>query len=389
MTQQLVVDPLDLLEELVAIDSVNPAMGGPGEAEMVARLAPLLRELGMDVSTPATLDHGRTNLLAVLPGIPGNPALLFEAHLDTVAQPANGIRPERTPNEQVGRGACDTKGAAAAMIAAIADVAASGEPRPTLVFAGVVDEEYRMGGSRALLDQLPEVAGAIVGEPTSLAPVRAHNGLVRFRVITHGRPAHTSRAQLGVNAVSAAARVVETLETRVSARLLVRSHPLTGPALLTAAVIRGGVAENIVPERCEIHYDRRLAPGEDVEAALAEIDRALDELRDNGDDVTLEPPSYVLPAVETPADHPLVRVAEEAVSDVLGRATVAGGVPYGTDASNLSGVGGIPCVVLGPGSIDLAHTDHEAVPLDEVRQATAIYAAIARRFAGVATEAAT
>ena len=77
------------------------------------------------------------------------------------------------------------------------------------------------------------------------------------------------------------------------------------------------------------------------------------------------------------------------MTDVLGRATVAGGVPYGTDASNLSGVGGIPCVVLGPGSIDLAHTDHEAVPLDEVRKATAIYAAIARRFAGVATEEAT
>ena len=77
------------------------------------------------------------------------------------------------------------------------------------------------------------------------------------------------------------------------------------------------------------------------------------------------------------------------MTDVLGLVTIAGGVPYGTDASNLSGVGGIPCVVLGPGSIDLAHTDQEAVPLDEVRRATAIYAGIARRFAGVVTEAAT
>jgi acetylornithine deacetylase/succinyl-diaminopimelate desuccinylase-like protein len=389
MTQELVVDPVDLLEELVAIDSVNPAMGGPGEGEMVARLAPLLGELGMDVSTPATLDDGRTNLIAVLPGTAGSRGLLFEAHLDTVAEPANGISTGRTQDGLLGRGACDTKGSAAAMIAAIAGIAAVAEPRPTLIFAGVVDEEYQMRGSRALVEQLPDVGGAIVGEPTSLRPIRAHNGLVRFRVITHGRAAHTSRAQLGVNAVAAAARVVINLESRVSARLLTSSHPLTGPALLTAAVIHGGVADNIVPERCEVHYDRRLAPGEDVEAALAEIDRTLDELRRNGDDVAREAPNTVLPAVETPADHALVRLAEEAASDVLGTATVAGGVPYGTDASNLSGIGGIPCVVLGPGSIDLAHTDREAVPLDEVRQAAAIYAAIARRFAEVVTAATT
>jgi acetylornithine deacetylase/succinyl-diaminopimelate desuccinylase-like protein len=387
MTASLVVDPLDLLEELVAIDSVNPAMGGPGEAEIADRLEALLREVGLEVSTPATLDDERTNLIGVLPGTLGDATLLFEAHLDTVAQPANPIRPARTADEQIGRGACDTKGSAAAMIAAIAELAASDAPRPTLVFAGVVDEEYHMRGSRALVDQLPPITGAIVGEPTSLRPIRAHNGLVRFRVVTHGRPAHTSRAELGVNALSAAARVITTLETRVSTRLLDSPHPLTGPALLTAAVIEGGVADNIVPERCEIRYDRRLAPGEAVENALAEIDRALDELRAVGDEITLERPSIALAAVETPANHPLVTLTEEVASEALSIAVVAAGVPYGTDASNLSGVGGIPCVVLGPGSIDLAHTDHEAVALHEVTKATAIYRGIARRFASVVSAA--
>jgi acetylornithine deacetylase len=381
------IDPLDLLEELVAIDSVNPAMGGPGEAEIVRRLAALLRELGLEVSTPASLDGERTNLIGVLPGTLDAAGLLFEAHLDTVAQPANPIRPVRTVDQQIGRGACDTKGSAAAMIAAIASLGHAGEPRPTLVFAGVVDEEYHMRGSRALVDELPSVAGAIIGEPTSLRPIRAHNGIVRFRVLTHGRPAHTSRAQLGVNALSVAARVIDALDAHVSVRLLDSPHPLTGPALLTAAMIEGGVADNIVPERCEIRYDRRIAPGEDVESALAEIDRVLDELRAHGDGITLEKPSIALPAVETPADHPLVTLAEEAASRALVSVVVAEGVPYGTDASNLSGIGGIPCVVLGPGSIDVAHTDHEAVALAEVTAATAIYTEMARRFAGVGAAA--
>ena len=76
-----------------------------------------------------------------------------------------------------------------------------------------------------------------------------------------------------------------------------------------------------------------------------------------------------------------VRLAEDSVEAVLGRPVTAGGVPYGTDASNLSGVGGVPCVVLGPGSIDQAHTDDEWVPVGEVRRAAVVYAELARRFA--------
>ena len=145
-------------------------------------------------------------------------------------------------------------------------------------------------------------------------------------------------------------------------------------------MIHGGVAPNVVPDRCRLWVDRRLAPGENPDAALAEIDDLLDELRERGDRITRKPPWVLLEAVETPADHPVVRLAEDSVEVVLGRPVTAGGVPYGTDASNLSGVGGVPCVVLGPGSIDQAHTDDEWVPVGEVRQAAVVYAEMARRF---------
>jgi acetylornithine deacetylase len=374
------MDPVELLEELVRIDSVNPAMGGPGEPEIVARLAGVLRDLGLEVSTPEVVD-GRRNLLATLPGSSGAPTLLLEAHLDTVAMPGDGLAVGRTDDRLVGRGSCDTKGSGAAMVAAMAELIGSGDERATVVFAGVADEEDRMLGSRALVDQLPPVDGAVIGEPTSLEPVRVHNGLARIAIEAHGRAAHTSRAHLGVNAISAASRVVSTLDERLLPRLTARAHPLAGPALLTPAVIHGGVAPNVVPDRCRLSVDRRLAPGENPHAALAEIDELLDELREHGDRITREPPWLLLEAVETSADHPVVRLAEESVEAVLGRPATAGGVPYGTDASNLSGVGGVPCVVLGPGSIDQAHTDDEWVPLEEVRQGAFVYAEMARRFA--------
>jgi acetylornithine deacetylase len=146
-------------------------------------------------------------------------------------------------------------------------------------------------------------------------------------------------------------------------------------------MIRGGVAQNLVPEWAEIEVDRRVAPGEDPAAALAELEALLDVLRARGDDLTCEVPMIEHPPVDTHADHPLVRLTESVVAQELGREVVAGGVPYGTDASCLSGIGGIPCVVLGPGSIDQAHTEDEWVLADEVVAAARIYEAIVLRSA--------
>jgi acetylornithine deacetylase len=379
------VDPLDLLEELLSIDSVNPTMGGPGERQVAESLARVLEGIGCQVTLrPGAGSEARPNLIATLPGRPGLPVVLLEAHLDTVAQPREGLRVRRDGGRVVGRGACDTKGSAAAMVAAIARIAEVRD-RPTVVFAGTADEEVAMTGARTLLAQLPHVDGAIVGEPTSLLPTRVHNGLLRFRIVARGRAAHTSRAHLGVNAVAAAARAVLAIQDDLVPRLQARAHPLAGPALATAAMIRGGVAPNLVPEWAEIEVDRRVAPGEDPAAALAELDALLDPLRARGDDLTREAPTIEQPPVETPADHPLVRLAESVVGEELGREVVAGGVPYGTDASSLSGIGGIPCVVLGPGSIDQAHTEDEWVDLGEVVTAVDVYEALARSFVPIAT----
>jgi acetylornithine deacetylase/succinyl-diaminopimelate desuccinylase-like protein len=127
--------------------------------------------------------------------------------------------------------------------------------------------------------------------------------------------------------------------------------------------------------------DRRTAPGTTSAAALAEIDSVLESVRRAGDDVRLGAPFVALPSVETPADDPIVIAAERAASHALGRPVLAGGVAFATDACHLVGSGGIPSVVLGPGSIEQAHTADEWVDLREVETAVAIYAGIVREFA--------
>jgi acetylornithine deacetylase len=228
---------------------------------------------------------------------------------------------------------------------------------------------------------LPPIAGAVIAEPTLLLPVRAHLGVMRVAVTAHGRAAHAATAHLGVNAVVAAARAVDALDRDLVRRLAVTDHALTGPATLTPSMIRGGVAPNIVPDECEVILDRRTAPGTTTAAALAEIDAVLEPLRLAGDDLRLGTPFVALPSVETPADDPIVTACERAVTSALGRAVTAGGVAFATDACHLFGAGGIPSVVLGPGSIDQAHTVDEWVDLGEVETAVAIYEGIVREFA--------
>ncbi|MGH3440603.1 MAG: M20 family metallopeptidase [Nitriliruptorales bacterium] len=372
------MDVIQLLTDLVRIPSVNATLGGEGEAELADRLADELARLGGDVTLAAVDGQPAPNLIAVFRGPADGKTLVFESHLDTVplAEPDPGVR--LADGRLYGRGACDTKGSAAPMVAAIARLLDEGLPG-TVVFAGAVDEESHMAGSRALVDQLPPVDAVVIGEPTSLRPVRVHNGIVRFAITAHGESAHTSKAFLGRNAIVSAAELVRALEYRLLPLLETRGHELIGPALLTAAVIRGGTAPNVVPDRCEVVFDRRVAPGEDISEVLAEIDAVVEAVAADGHDIVRSEPFISLPAVDTPEDQAVVRAAVEATTEDLGVQTSPGGVPYATDACTLSG-GGIPAVVLGPGSIDQAHTADEWVELEEVERAVDVYAGTARRF---------
>ena len=372
-----VQDPVDLAEQLIAINSVNPELAeSPGEGSIADFMAARLAELGAVVEEQHVVGD-RSNVIATFDGdLPGT--LVLEAHLDTVPMPLEPMPSGISGDRLYGRGSCDTKASMAAMLTALRLLRQSSEPRPTLVFAGAVDEEYVMKGARKLTERLSAADWVVIGEPTDLAPVRAHNGCVRFDIEVRGITAHTSRATLGRNAIVDAARVITALQDRLGRDLESRTSALTGAGLLTATVIEGGIAPNVVPDRCRVRFDRRTVPGEVIDAVLAEIDAVVAEVAaEFGIDAHRLDPWLDLPAMELDAEHPLCRHAVSA-SPVADQAT---GVPYCTDANILTGFGGIPSIVLGPGSIDQAHAPVEWVEVQQVRTAVDAYLALIRSVA--------
>lgn len=364
----------ELLAQMVSHNTVNPLVGGPadGEIKLAAHLETLARGWGLSVRRAPVPGNAASNLIITCEPVPGGEWLMFESHLDTVSVSGMTIAPHGGTIEGGrlwGRGACDTKGSGSAMLWAMREYARDARrPRnAALVFS--VDEEVRMTGAQAfakteLKEFLPKLRGVIVGEPTLLRPVVAHNGVIRWKTITRGRAVHSSDPSKGVSAISAMLRVVETLESKYVPSVT-RSHPMTGKAAASVNVIRGGSAVNITPALCEIEVDRRTVPGETAEQVLRERDAVLAGHTVEHDSL------YVVPAM----DDALGRSFHQWISPVLKRHgcdATGRGAPYVTDASHYSAAGA-PSIVFGPGDLAQAHTKDEWIALDQLQQASAVY----------------
>jgi len=366
----------ELLADLVRINSVNPEWGGPGEGALGQYVSDYFERLGLPVERREVLP-GRFNVIATLPGRDRKRALLFEAHLDTVGvkeMTIDPFEPRIAEGRLRGRGACDVKGAMAALMQTIADLKRAGRaPGVDVILAAVVDEEHRFRGVNALIDglkQRPEAA--VVAEPTELKIARACKGVLRWRVVAHGRSAHSSRPELGADAILAMADVVRAIAAD-RPRLARRSHPLLGPPTCNVGLIEGGEQINFVAAHCAISLDRRLTPGEEISQVLREYDALLDPVRKEHRDVRieLEPALIEDAAMETPAEATIVRAASAAAARA-GLDARPIGAPFGCDATKLSRAG-IPSIICGPGSIAQAHTADEWVCLRELEIAMEFY----------------
>lgn len=376
-------DVRTLLRAMVGIDSRNRNISGraAAESDLVDMLERVAGEFGLASRRLGVV--GEADDLLVTPSVTvDGPWLLLECHLDTVGVDGMTVPPfeaTETRGRIHGRGACDAKGSGAAMLVALARHARrlpTGRTGVNGALLFTVDEEIGRAGIRRFADT--HLAGlswrpaaVVSGEPTRLRVVVAHNGLVRVVIRTHGLAAHSSDPSRGRSAISSMLPILRALEEEVLPAIRA-THPLTGAAVGSVNVIRGGEQVNVVPATCEIHIDRRTVPGESADAVLADLVAFVARMRsaDPHSGVELVDP-IVHDSLDPGSNDVWARIVGNAVAR-HGLDPEGIGVAYGTDASDLAAVG-IPAVVLGPGDIAQAHAADEWVATDQLEVAVAIY----------------
>lgn len=376
------LDPvIALLRDLVAIDSVNPALvpGARGEQAIARRIAEEMNASGLTVDV-SEVAPGRPNVVGSLTGRAPGRSLMFCGHTDTVgvAGMSDPFRPEIRDGRLYGRGAQDMKGGLAAMLSAARQIAEGGGlAAGRLIVAAVVDEEHASIGSDALVTTWRADA-AVVTEPTSLDIAIAHKGFQWIALDTYGRAAHGSRPLEGRDAILRMGRVLARLETLEKRLQEGPAHPLLGAASLHASIIQGGQELSSYPDRARLQFERRTLPGESSTVALSEAREILERLRNEDPEFDGEAqPMFGRDAYAIDAADPLPGVLEAAARSV-GCTPRRVGMTFWTDAAIL-GAAGIPSVLFGPGGEGL-HSTEEYVFTDDVCRCRETLVSLARIF---------
>jgi succinyl-diaminopimelate desuccinylase len=359
----------DLLKRLIRADSTDAR----GELETARVIEAKFREHGIDCRIDRW-DENRANVVARVRSGGDRKGLLFVCHSDVVgvgeeqwAYPP--FDPAEVGGRIYGRGAVDMKGGIAAVVAAICAVVDSGvKLQGDLVFAATACEETDSSGVERFMQDtawLPKLAGIVVPEPTSLAVVIAHRGILWLQITTKGKAAHSSMPERGVNAVMHMKRILDELEQY---KIAYPPHRLLGPCSMSINRIVGGEAMNIVPDRCLLGIDIRTLPGQNPESIRDDIEHLLARLK------------VKIPHFE--ADLAVTRVARAVETDpeceFVTRFCSAVGVDmtnvvgYTTDAPHLVPLGA-PIIIYGPGRPDMCHQMNEFIETAELEAATATF----------------
>ncbi|MCB9948059.1 MAG: M20 family metallopeptidase [Rhodospirillaceae bacterium] len=373
----MLLSPIPLLERLVAVDTQNP----PGwEKDAAHLLGEEMQAFGMDVMHQE-FRPGRMNVAARLVNGDG-PTFCFNSHMDVVPFGDGWSSPPltlmRRGNRLFGRGACDAKGPIAAMVSAARALAEGRSAwRGTLMAVFVADEEASSEGAKRYVQDSPPIDFAVIGEPTSNGVVTAHKGSLRPLVRIRGLSAHSGTPHLGVNAVFKAARLLGLIENHAEV-IAKRQHSLCGSASLTITRIAGGHADNVVPEHCDLLLDRRMVPGENEDDARREIEDLLALAHEafEIDAQVIEWRPTTGGPTETDSAHPIVAAACAACHSHGGNGAEVQGFMGACDLVHFRSIGANG-VVIGPGSLDVAHKPDEFVPVEELEAAVGIYRDVA------------
>ena len=372
------------LADLVAFPSVCRTPN----AAIIAHVRGYLAGHGVESVIVPGPEGDRSNLFATIgPREPGG--IILSAHLDVVPAAPEGwvgqpFALRRDGDRLIGRGAVDMKGFVASVLASVPDLASRRLTRPIHI-ALSYDEEVGCVGVRHLIARLPELcprpAGCIVGEPTDLHPVLRHKGKIAQRVTVDGKAGHSSRTDLGDNAIHYAAELMAAVHAEA------RRHAAQGPfadsfappcSTIQVGTVQGGTGINIVPAECIFEVEARAIAGQAPAGLLAFLPREAERIRAaavaDGHNVAFGFETMSdYPPLDLPDEDPLVGLTE----DVCGKPRQQA-VSFGTEAG-LFQAAGIPAIVCGPGDVNRAHKPEEYITDAELAGAMAMIARIADR----------
>jgi len=357
-----------LLAELVAISSVSatdPAWDQSNEG-VIRCLESWFNRLGFKCDVrEVDATNKKYNLVATLGE--GSNGLVLAGHTDTVPfdQALWSTDPFKLHYEQnryFGLGTCDMKGFFPIIIEALRALEGAELKQPIIVIA-TADEESSMAGARALAEQNDVPArAAIIGEPTSIRPIRMHKGILMEAVEFRGCSGHSSNPKLGNSAVEAVHGFLGELfafRSRLQARYQNANFEVSGPTLNVGAV-HGGDSPNRICGHCQMNFDLRPLPGMSVSSLHAEIQALVAQTGyKHAIEVNHRQLVDPVPAFETPRDAELVKICER-LTGVDSEA-----VAFATEAPFLSKMG-MQTLVLGAGSIDQAHQPNEYLASEQV-----------------------
>ena len=301
-----------------------------------------------------------------------NVELALVGHMDTV--PYDPAWSESTTliekdGKLYARGACDTKGFIAAALSAVAATDLHALCRPlALVFTG--DEEVGLLGAKRLAAARPlQARYSIVGEPTSLQPIRAGKGYCLAEIVVHGREGHSAYPALGSSAIFSAARLIVRIE-KLATELEREQHPDFDPPFTTLniGIVRGGSAKNVIPGECRLTLEWRPIPGQKAERLLELINAAVAEESKLDSSFSCDiNASRTDSGFEISPQSQFVQMMER----LSGKKAET--VAFGTEAAQMMELGA-EAVVFGPGNIRVAHRTVEFVPIFELENCVTILA---------------
>jgi len=376
----LPLDPIGLLADLVAIDSVNPDLvpGAPGEAEIADFCESWLSDHGLETHRLETR-AGRPSVVGIAHGHGGGRSLMLNGHYDTVSlagYDGDPLDPVQRDGKLFGRVAFDMKGGVAAAMVAVAR-AATLDLRGEVMVACVADEEHSSFGTEEVLARFTADA-AIVTEPSHLAITLWHKGFIWFEVTIIGRAAHGSRPDLGVDAIAKAGHVLVALEERGERLRTGPRHPELGSGTVHASLIHGGEEASSYPASCHITIERRTVPGERADLRGTTCRAAGDTGRD---DSRLHLPSGARARARAIRGRSSKRYRADrlqACEDCHRQPAAPAGEPFWTDCA-LIAEDGIPVLMLGADGGG-AHASTEWTTVASVRQLDDILTATIAEF---------